>query len=92
MKVGQNFLLAALVAVLAVIAYDLHRLTTFVVPSRALTAQRAAQASTPPETREQRTARVRREAAEMAEDLKAILEDPKPAPRKAAPPSGLSAR
>jgi len=92
MKVGQNLLLAVLIAVLAVIAYDLHRLTTFFVPSASYKTQLGLQAPQVPETREQRNARLRREVNEASEDLKAILEDPKPTPRTAGTPRGQSTR
>jgi hypothetical protein len=92
MKQVQNLLLAALVAVLALIAYDLHRLTMFFTPSPPLKTVLGLQAPPPPETREQRNVRLRREVQELTEDFKAMLEDPKPAPRKAAPSPGQSAR
>lgn len=84
MKAAQNLLLAALVVVLALIAYDFHRFVrvwTVHSPAPAISDVSLTSAT---ETREQRIERKRREIAASVEDFKETLEAATPAPRKAA--------
>ena len=72
----QIALSAALVVVLVFIAYELHRIDRALQPSGILTGAVVQALSRPPETREQRNERLRREQRELEEDIRAVWTDP----------------
>ena len=76
MRHVQTALIAAVFAALCVIAWELHRINSFIQPAGAPSLGIAHVLDSPVETRAQRTERVRREARELEEDMKAILTDP----------------
>jgi hypothetical protein len=92
MKAVQNLLLAAFLAVLALIAYDLHRLVNTISPGGATMTALFGAPDDPKETRAQRNERLRRETDELSQDFMGALGMTKPAPRAVKPKSDLLTR